>query len=106
LWVAGRDGPPRVLVQAGGGPAGLILSTRTALQDEGFVWVDGRGTPAAWRSESRILVRGPARWGLAAAQSLGLLGSSLGSARVPGPAVSGRPWADVDVTLGRDYRPR
>lgn len=106
LWLAGGDVPPRVLVAAASGPPGRIMSTRSAVQDAGFVWVDGRGTPAAARARSSIQVRGDPRWGRVLADALDLPRSVISGPARPGPLPLGRPWADVDIVLGRDYRPR
>lgn len=105
-WTAGRDGPPRVLVQAADEPPGLILSARAPIQSIGYVWVDGRGTDVATRADSTVQVRYKSQWGSEVAAVLGLSAESVITSDGTGPVESGRPWADVDVRLGRDYRPR
>lgn len=104
-WTAGRDGPPRVLVQAADQPPGLILSARAPIQSIGYIWVDGRGAALVPRADSTVQVRSQPVWGGEVAGVLGLSAESVIPASGSGPVIRGRPWADVDVRLGRDYRP-
>ena len=104
-WSAGIDGPPRVLVQAPEQPPGLILSARQPLLDQGLVWVDGRGTDVGSPDRSTVRFRPPRSRGLEVAAALELPMRSLRPPDTLGPVVLGRPWADIDVVLARDYRP-
>lgn len=102
-WRVGGAVPPRVLVMSGLGRPGVIASTRTRLETAGYVFVDGRGTPAPRRAETLVQGRGVGLWAAGAAELLGLPSKSVEIS--PGGPVSGEPWADVDVVLGDNYAP-
>ncbi|MDP4014356.1 MAG: LCP family protein [Candidatus Nanopelagicales bacterium] len=102
-WQAGDSLQPRVLVMTGSTRPGLIASTRSKIESGGYVFVDGRGTPAPATELSTVQARGPKSWAKRTAQLLGLPGGSVRSSQ--SKSASGQPWADVDVNLGEDYVP-
>lgn len=101
-WRAGVDGPPRVLVSAPTGSAAALSDARIAVTEAGLVFVDGRATPAAPASRTRILVRGDALLGEQVAAALGTSGAL--TEVLPATPVRGVPWADADVALATGYR--
>lgn len=102
-WQAAGAVPPRVLVMTGSTAPGLIGSTRSKIEDGGYVFVDGRGTPVTSLDNSKVQSRGTASWATRTVELLGLRRSDVERSR--GKAAAGAPWADVDVQLGSDYRP-
>ena len=103
LWQAEVDGDPRVLVMAPADPPGVILSTRSRLGGEELEWVDGRGVAVEPRKRTVVQTLPPGIWGQDTAAALGLPSTAVTEVEVERSGAG--LLADVDVTLGRDYRP-
>ena len=84
-------------------PPGVILSTRSRLGGEELEWVDGRGVAVEPRKRSVVQTLPPGIWGQDTAAALGLPSTAVTEVEVERSGAG--LLADVDVTLGRDYRP-
>lgn len=104
LWQVGVQGPPRALVLAETDQPGFLGYADGALTGAGFVFVDGRGTPHRTGQHSHVLGRGSVSRAPEAASALGIPGDRVETTRTQ-PVPVGRPWADVDVNLGRSWKP-
>lgn len=103
LWRAGVDGPARVLVMAPEGDPGILGYVRGRLSAAGLTFVDGRGTDARAQARTVIQSRGDRALGRQVKAALGSPRARL--SQVPAVPLTGMPWADADVILGRSYRP-
>lgn len=104
LWQVGVQGPPRVLVLAEAEQPGWLGYADGALTGAGFVFVDGRGTRHGTGERSHVLGRGSAARAPEAAATLGIPEEQVETSKAQ-PVPVGRPWADVDVNLGRTWTP-
>lgn len=105
LWLAGTDGPPRVLVRVPPQRPGWTGYVRSVLAGAGFVFVDGRGMPDP-QPRTTLLVRGDPVWALQLEKLLAIPRRATTVVAAPTvPPPRGLPWADADLTLGPDYVP-
>ncbi|MFN8125581.1 MAG: LCP family protein [Candidatus Nanopelagicales bacterium] len=103
LWQAGVDGPPRVLVMAPDGDPGTLGYARDLIASAGLTFVDGRGTAAVAERRTTVQSRGDRELARQVSAALGVDSPRITVA--PAVPVTGVPWADVDVVLGRSYVP-